>query len=65
MAIEERLGVEPSVDNPLADWLVQYSAHMRNRCEVGHDGKMAYERVGGKAHLVGVEFGEVVHWKKG
>lgn len=40
-------------------------AHLLNSCEVGHDGRTAYERFKGKkAHLVGVEFGESVHWKE-
>lgn len=43
----------------------EYSAHLSNGCEVGQDGKMAYERLTEqRSHLVGVEFGEAVDWKE-
>lgn len=41
VALEKRLGVEASVENPLADWMVEYSAYHLSRCKVGHDGKTA------------------------
>lgn len=66
MALEKRRGVEMSVDNPLVDWVVGYSTHLLNRCEVGHDGETACGRLQGtRAHLAGVEFGEASHWTDG
>ena len=45
--------------------LVGHAGFLLNRCEVGHDGKTAYERSKKKvATILGLEFGEIVHWKK-
>jgi hypothetical protein len=36
-----------------------------NRFEVGRDGRSAYERSKGKpTKMLGIEFGEAVHWKR-
>jgi len=46
--------------------LVGHAGFLLNRCEVEHDGKTAYERSKKKvATILGLEFGEIVHWKKG
>ena len=46
-------------------WLVEYAGYLLNRCNVGADGKTAYERCKGKAaHFSDHEFGEVILWKK-
>ena len=45
--------------------LVGYASFLLNRCEVGHDGKTAYERSKKKvATILGLEFGELIHFKK-
>ena len=45
--------------------LVGHAGFLLNRCEVGHDGKTAYERSKKKvATILGLEFGEIVHWEK-
>ena len=45
--------------------MVEYAAFLTTRCEVGKDGKTAYERVKGKeARVQGFEFGEGVLWKR-
>ena len=39
-------------------WLVEYAGYLLNRCNVGADGKTAYERCKGKeAHFSAHEFG--------
>ena len=48
----------------MVPWLVEYSAFLLNRFEVGRDGKTAYERCKGKqAKSAGLEFGEAILWK--
>ena len=64
LALENRYKVELPVKHVLIPWMIEYAAFLLNRCEVGHDGKTAYERLKGKrATCLGIEFGEVVHWK--
>ena len=58
-----KLAMEPS-SHPLLAWAVEYAGVLLNRFEVGHDGRMAYERLkGNKSTTLGVEFGEAVHWR--
>lgn len=64
LAVETRWGVEIPAKHPILPWLVEYSAFLLNRFEVGHDGKTAYERLKGKqARTLGVEFAEAILWK--
>ena len=64
-ALEERYGIELEVDDAIWPWLVEYASFLLNRQEVGHDGKVAYERLKGKRGTVhGIEFGEGVLWKR-
>ena len=45
-------------------WAVKYAGAVLNRCEVGHDGRTAYERLKGKkVRIPGLEFAEGVLWK--
>ena len=45
-------------------FIPEYAAYLVNRLEVGHDGKVAYERVKGKKPtILGVEFGEKLVYK--
>jgi hypothetical protein len=45
-------------------WAVKYAGAVLNRCEVGHDGRTAYERLKGKkVRMPGLEFAEGVLWK--
>ena len=47
--------------HPVTAWLAEYAAVLINMCEVGKDGRTAYERSTGKtAKLNGIEFGEKV-----
>ena len=51
--------------HPVMSWMTEYASVLLNRCEVGKDGKTAYERMKGKrATVLGIEFGEQVHMKR-
>lgn len=64
-ALEEKWGVKLEVVRPVWSWMAEYAAFLLTRCEVGKDGKTAYERLKGKkAKVQGVEFGEAVMWKR-
>ena len=64
-ALEDRWKVEIPDAHAVVAWLVEYSAVLLNRCEVGKDGKTAYERSRGKtAKVNGIEFGEKVLFRK-
>ena len=68
-ALEERMGghamAKLEIGEAIWPWLEEYASYLINRCEVGHDGKTAYERLEGQsAKVLGVEFGETVLWKR-
>ena len=64
-AVEERLGVKLAVGHVVWPWLVEFTAWLLTRAEVGHDGRTTYERIKGKsAKLPWIEFGEGVLWKR-
>ena len=64
-ALEERWGVEVGVDHAIWSWMAEYAGWILTRCQVGRDGRTAYERMKGKpAKIQGLEFGEGVHWKR-
>ena len=64
-ALEERMGRKLEIGDAIWPWLVECASYLSNRCEVGHDGKTAYERLKGKkAKVQGIEFGETVMWKR-
>jgi hypothetical protein len=64
-ALEEKWGVKLEVVHPVWSWMAEYAAFLLTRCEVGKDGKTAYERLKGKkAKVQGMEFGEGVMWKR-
>ena len=64
-AIERRWGLKVPIAHPVITWLVEYASLLLNRFEVGRDGKTAYERCKGKpAKTLGIEFGEVILWKR-
>ena len=64
LALERRYKVELPVQHPLLAWAVEYAGVVLNRCEVGHDGRTAYERLKGKkVRMPGLEFAEGVLWK--
>ena len=51
--------------NAALTWLVEYAAVLWNRYAVSSDGKTAYERMRGKkSRVLGVEFGEKIHWRR-
>ena len=53
------------VKHPVIPWIVEHAAFLLNRLQVGKDGKTAYERCKGKpAKTPGIEFGEMVLWKR-
>ncbi|MDA8582753.1 hypothetical protein N9L68_00940 [bacterium] len=63
-ALEERWSVSLGEDSRIYPFLIEYAAYLLSRCEVGHDGKTAYERMKGKvAVILGLEFGELVMWR--
>jgi len=64
-ALEARWKVKIKAADAVIPWLMEWSAYLLNRFEVGHDGKTAYERCAGKkAKSLGLEFGEAVLWRK-
>ena len=64
-ALEERIGIKLDMKDAIWPWLIEYAGYLINRFEVGHDGKTAYERLKGKkATVLGIEFGESVHWRR-
>jgi hypothetical protein len=64
-SLEEKWKVHVPARHSVVPWMVEYSALLLNRFEVGRDGKTAYERCKGKqAKTAGLEFGEAVLWKR-
>ena len=64
-ALEEKWGAKLDVAHPIWTWMAEYAGWLLTRCEVGRDGKTAYERIKGKhARVQGMEFGEAVLWKR-
>ena len=64
-ALEARLGqaVRGTGAGALA-WLVEYASVLWDRYAVSADGKTSYERLRGKKpRMLGLEFGEKVHWR--
>ena len=60
-SLEDRWKVHIPARHSVVPWLVEYSAFLLNRFEVGRDGKTAYERCKGKqAKTAGLEFGEAI-----
>jgi len=63
--LESRWKREISAVECVAPWIVEWSAHVLNRFEVGKDGRASYERCKGKpARHLGIEFGEAVLWRR-
>jgi len=64
-ALEEKWKTVLSETHEVWPSLAEHAGYLLNRCEVGHDGKTAYERLKLKvATVLGLEFGELVHWSK-
>ena len=64
-AVEEKWGVSIGIDHAVWSWLIEYAGWLLSRCQVGKDGRTAYERIKGKrAKIQGLEFGEGVLWKR-
>ena len=65
-ALEARLGrAIPTTGTGTPAWLVEYASVLWNRHAVSADGKTAYERIRGKkSRMLGLEFGEQVHWRR-
>ena len=64
-ALETRLGCKVGADNEIIAWLIEYASVLLNRYCVSHDGMTPYERLKGKkSKLIGLEFGERVHYRK-
>jgi len=64
-ALEDRWKREIAAVECIVPWIVEWSAHVLNRFEVGKDGRTPFERCKGKrAKHLGIEFGEAVLWRK-
>ena len=62
LALERRLGVGIPCSHPIMSWLIPHGAETVNKCQVGQDGRTAWERVRGKKYRGEVlEFGRRVH----
>ena len=48
-ALEHRTGMQLTPRHPLMTWITEYAGHLRNRFEVGHDGKDGVREVQGEA----------------
>ena len=65
MALARRWEIEIPGERAIMAWMAEYAAVLLNRFEVGVDGKTAYERnKGKKANMLGMEFGEMVMFKR-
>ena len=65
IALDDRLGLTIPTMHPAMPWIVENASHFLSRCVVGKDGKTGYECNKGKAARVnGLEFGELVLWRK-
>ena len=65
-AVDARVGqgMKGSGTGVLA-WLVEYASVLLKRYSVTQDGKTTYERLRGKkSRMLGLEFGERVHWRR-
>ena len=61
LSVEERMGHELEPTHPLLPWIVEHAAQLRNRYQVGSDGKTPYERLRGRSiHRPIFEIGESV-----
>ena len=56
LSLESRIGVEIPSDHDVIPWIIEYSATIINKGQVGADGKTAYERLKGKSAKVMVPF---------
>ena len=64
-ALEMRIGVKIEPEHAVMAQLIEYVSLLLNRCEVGRDGRTAYERNKNKSSkLMGLEFGECVMWRR-
>jgi len=64
-ALESRWQVSIPYGHPILCYIIEYSAFLLNRFEVGHDGMTAIERCKGKkAKTIGIEMGEAIFWKR-
>ena len=62
-ALEERMKCEVPSRHPILAFLVEHAERLMLRCQVGHDGRTAYELHAGKPYRRQlVEFGERVHF---
>ena len=63
-ALETRLGVTLDPRHPILAWLISHAGALLIRCQVGVDGKTAYQRWKGKVFRKPIlEFGESTHFK--
>ena len=44
-ALENRWNISFPDEHPVLTWLVEHAAVLLNKCETGHDGKLAHERL--------------------
>lgn len=64
-ALQERWNSTLAETHEVCPSMVEYTSFLLNRCEVGHDGKTAYERSEKKvATVLDLAFAEIVHFKK-
>ena len=64
-ALEAKIKVKVPANHDVVAWLVEFAGVLLNRYGVAADGKTAYERLKGKkSKLLGIEFGEKVHFRR-
>ena len=51
-ALETRIGSKVPSDHDVIPWMLEYTAVLTNRCQVGIDGETSYERLNGETGSV-------------
>ena len=60
-ALEHHIGTRVPPDGRILRWLVEFAAHMMNRCDIGSDGKTPLQRLHGRKDNTPIlEFGEKI-----
>ena len=64
-AFETRISTKVDGSHNIISWMIEFASVLVNRYEVGHDGKTPHERSRGKkSRLLGLEFGEILNFKR-
>ena len=63
--LEKKANIKVESSDVIVQWMVRWAAMLNSRFLVGKDGLTAYERLKGKkSKIVGLEFGERLHYRR-